>query len=110
MQRVANARHDPPTRPEQGGRAQDPLRECEAGAEAERVNRLRYCLLGVLALAMGVVSTATAAERPNIVFLLADDLRPDAIGNPLVQTPNFNGLIREGSRFSRAIVGYPICH
>ena len=54
-----------------------------------------------------------AAERPNIVFLLADDLRPDAIGafgHPVVQTPNLDALVREGTTFPRAITGYPICH
>ncbi len=57
--------------------------------------------------------SAFAAERPNIVFLLADDMRPDAVGafgQPVVQTPNLDALAREGTVFPRAIVGYPICH
>lgn len=53
------------------------------------------------------------ANQPNIVFLLADDLRPDAIsalGHPLVQTPNLDRLVRSGTCFTRAISAYPICH
>ena len=55
---------------------------------------------------------ATAAP-PNIVFILADDMRPDAIGafgHPVVQTPHLDSLAREGATFFRAMVGYPICH
>lgn len=54
-----------------------------------------------------------AADRPNIVFLLADDMRPDALGafgHPVVQTPHLDQLAREGATFPRAVVGYPICH
>ncbi|MEQ1858630.1 MAG: sulfatase-like hydrolase/transferase [Chthoniobacteraceae bacterium] len=53
------------------------------------------------------------AAPPNIVFLVADDMRPDAIaalGHPVVQTPNLDSLVREGATFTRAITGYPICH
>jgi arylsulfatase A-like enzyme len=67
-------------------------------------------LFAILVIIGVAVSDAVAGERPNIVFLLADDLRPDAIGNPAVRTPNLDALAREGARFSRAVVGYPICH
>ena len=66
----------------------------------------------LLALFLSALSLL-AAERPNIVFILADDMRPDAIsafGHPVVQTPHLDALAREGSVFPRAIVGYPICH
>ncbi len=65
-----------------------------------------------LLLLLSAVS-ALAAERPNIVFFVADDMRPDAIGalgHPVVQTPNLDSLARDGATFTRAIVGYPICH
>lgn len=60
-----------------------------------------------------VAASALAANRPNILFLVADDMRPDAIaalGHPIVQTPNLDSLAREGATFTRAITGYPICH
>jgi arylsulfatase A-like enzyme len=47
----------------------------------------------------------TPAERPNIVILLADDFRPDAIaalGNPAVRTPHLDQLARRGLIFRRA--------
>ena len=52
------------------------------------------------------------ATRPNIIFLLADDLRWDALGvagNPIVQTPQIDRLARQGFYFKRAYVTSPIC-
>lgn len=43
-------------------------------------------------------------KRPNILFLLADDHRPDAVGafnNPHIQTPHIDSLAERGFRFSR---------
>ena len=58
------------------------------------------------------VSTASADQRPNILFLLADDMRPDciaALGNPDIQTPNLDRLVERGMTFTRATCSYPIC-
>ena len=47
-------------------------------------------------------SALAAADRPNILFLFADDQRPDTIGawgNPHIQTPNLDGLVRAGCSF-----------
>ena len=43
-------------------------------------------------------------EKPNILFLLVDDMQSDAIaalGNKNVYTPNIDGLIAEGVTFTR---------
>lgn len=44
--------------------------------------------------------------RPNILFLLADDLRPDFAG---VATPHLDSLAARGVNFTRATCSYPIC-
>ncbi len=52
------------------------------------------------------------AQRPNIVFLLTDDQRWDAMGcagNPIIQTPELDRLARDGTRFTQAFVNTPIC-
>ncbi len=52
------------------------------------------------------------AKPPNILFILADDMRPDcisALGNPRIQTPNLDSLVASGMTFSRATCSYPIC-
>ena len=64
-------------------------------------------------LASLVALPPAIAGPPNIVFLLADDMRPDAMGafgHPVVRTPHLDSLVRDGAAFTRAIAGYPICH
>ena len=50
--------------------------------------------------------------QPNIIFLLADDLRFDGLGiagNPVLNTPNLDGLATNGVYFSNAFVTTSIC-
>ena len=49
---------------------------------------------------------------PNIIFLLTDDQRWDAMGamgNPIIQTPEMDQLAQEGILFRNAFVTTPIC-
>jgi arylsulfatase A-like enzyme len=51
-------------------------------------------------------------ERPNVVFLLGDDHRWDALGcmgNRIIQTPQIDGLAEQGSRFNNMFVTTAIC-
>jgi len=53
-----------------------------------------------------------APERPNMVFILLDDLRWDEIrcgGHPYVDTPNIDRIAREGALFRNAFVTTPLC-
>jgi N-acetylglucosamine-6-sulfatase len=50
--------------------------------------------------------------RPNIIFILMDDVRWDdigAYGHPWVRTPHIDRLAREGVRFDRAYAATPLC-
>ncbi|MEM7307231.1 MAG: sulfatase-like hydrolase/transferase [Planctomycetota bacterium] len=70
-----------------------------------RLSFLRPILLVAFALGLGGVARPQADERPNILFLLADDQRPDAVGafgNPHIRTPHLDSLVERGFRFSRA--------
>ncbi len=52
-----------------------------------------------------------APERPNILILLASDLRPDAMGcygNGTVRTPNFDAIAKEGARFDNFYTASPL--
>jgi arylsulfatase A-like enzyme len=51
------------------------------------------------------------SKPPNILFLLADDLRFDAVGylNRDVRTPHLDGLAKEGLRFLNTFVTTSIC-
>ena len=51
-------------------------------------------------------------ERPNIVFVLVDDLRWDEVGiagHPYVETPNIDRVAREGAFFQQAFTTTPLC-
>ena len=70
---------------------------------------------GALTFLPNLVSAAAppeAAKRPNILILLTDDQRWDAMGcagNRIVQTPEMDRLAREGTRFVNAFVTSSIC-
>ncbi|USQ96585.1 sulfatase family protein [Caulobacter sp. RL271] len=51
------------------------------------------------------------ASHPNIVFVLVDDLRFDAMGflNPGLKTPNIDFLARNGVYFPNAVVTSSLC-
>ncbi len=51
-------------------------------------------------------------RRPNVLFLLTDDQRPDTVNasaTRIVKTPHLDGLAARGTRFTRAISPYPLC-
>jgi len=53
-----------------------------------------------------------AAQRPNILFILADDLSWSDLacyGHPYHQTPNLDRLAEQGMRFTHAYAPAPIC-
>lgn len=52
------------------------------------------------------------ADRPNIIFILTDDQRWDALGhagNEIIHTPEMDLLARSGAYFPNALVTTPIC-
>lgn len=58
-----------------------------------------------LSLLAYTCTTAGADKKPNILFLFSDDQRPDtiaALGNPNIQTPHIDSLVKSGTAFTRA--------
>jgi N-acetylglucosamine-6-sulfatase len=49
------------------------------------------------------------SQKPNIIFILADDLRWDEADYPFVKTPHVERVAREGVRFDNAFVTTPLC-
>ncbi|MEK7675534.1 MAG: arylsulfatase [Verrucomicrobiota bacterium] len=66
----------------------------------------RFLAAGFLGgISLAAISSAPAADKPNIVFLLADDIGYGDLGcygATLVKTPNLDRLARQGCRFSDA--------
>ncbi len=52
-----------------------------------------------------------AASRYNVLFILADDLRPmlGCYGHPEMHTPNIDALAERGTLFHHAYCQYPLC-
>ncbi len=72
-----------------------------------RSNAFSWLAVIVLAAATECVAAAAKPSRPNILFILSDDHRPDgigALGNPHIKTPVLDRLVERGISFSRAYV------
>lgn len=68
----------------------------------------------LLLICTGLVclTSHASAERPNILFILVDDLGWSDLrcyGHPWHDTPNIDQLAEEGTRFSHAYAPAPIC-
>ena len=66
----------------------------------------------VLSLLTLVVLSAPADSRPNILFCISDDqsyAHTGANGDPVVKTPAFDRVAREGLRFTHAFCDAPTC-
>ena len=65
-------------------------------------------MIGALAM---LASTQNATARPNILFMMADQMRFDALGavNPQLKTPALDKLAAEGLRFAKAYSATPTC-
>ncbi len=65
---------------------------------------LSACLLGLSAI--------VAADRPNIIFILCDDLAQGDLGcygQKLIQTPSLDRMAREGTMFPQLYSGTSVC-
>ena len=75
---------------------------------------MRLLAIVLLAIAMiGELRPAGAAERPNIVYILADDLGYGDLGcynkNSKIPTPNLDRLAKQGMRFTDAHAPSSVC-
>ena len=68
-------------------------------------------LAAVFLALLAPLSAADAARRPNVLFIMADDYRPElaAYGSPAV-TPNLDRLARRAVRFDRAYCQQAVCN
>jgi arylsulfatase A-like enzyme len=68
--------------------------------------------IAIFFLAASPTHTAAPQRKPNILFLLTDQWRADALGytgDPNVKTPNIDRLATQGVNFTHAVAGCPVC-
>jgi iduronate 2-sulfatase len=73
----------------------------------KQISPALLCVLAAL-----LVEAIAAAEKPNVLFIISDDLSKMALGcygNEQCQTPNIDRLSREGMKFERAYCQFPVC-
>lgn len=71
-----------------------------------------YCILLILSFLAVNSQAQNKVSKPNIIFILTDDQRFDALGyagNKYAHTPEMDKLARQGSYFKKALVTTPIC-
>jgi arylsulfatase A len=74
----------------------------------------KYLLLFIFVIASMQFGTAQTAkpQRPNIIFILADDLGYGDVGfngQKLIRTPHIDRLAREGMKFNQFYAGTSVC-
>lgn len=81
------------------------------GDKMNRSNFLKMAGLGVVSMGIAGLCVAEQVEqrtgKPNVLFILADDMRPDcigALGNPNIKTPNLDKLVERGMAFTHTYV------
>ena len=71
---------------------------------------MKSLLLSLFAVVIS--STLSAADKPNIIFILADDLGYGELGcygQKVVQTPYLDNMAKEGLRFTQFYSGATVC-
>lgn len=69
-------------------------------------------ILFACALSAAAVSTAPAAERPNLIWIMADDLGYGDLGcygQKVIATPHLDQMARHGLRFTQFYAGATVC-
>jgi arylsulfatase A-like enzyme len=75
-------------------------------------SRLRTTSLRLFLILCLPWSLATAAEKPNIIFILSDDIAQGDLGcygQKLIKTPHLDRMAAEGTRYMQAYTGTTVC-
>ena len=72
----------------------------------------RLLIIVLMSCSQVSAGSETAPARPNIIFILCDDLRWNSLGctgNSLIKTPNIDQLAKRGTLFNNCFVTTSIC-
>ena len=79
------------------------------------ISRLRGAGGGAVLAALATTLSGTVAaidDKPNIIFILSDDLAQGDLGcygQKLIKTPRLDRMAAEGTRFTQAYSGTTMC-
>ena len=84
----------------------------ESGSPMKTSLHILTLLTALLLAPLAALHAADAAPKPNILFIMVDEMKWNVMscaGHPIVKTPNLDRLAREGTRFATAYTVAPIC-
>lgn len=96
----------------------DSLKEADVSQSARSSNQALKIksnhtmkLLNTIVFVLAFTAIANAADRPNILFIAVDDLRPElgCYGSKIAVTPHLDKLASDGLLFNRAYCQQAIC-
>lgn len=72
---------------------------------------MKYTYIKWVVLSLVLASKGLAAERPNVLFLISDDLNTalSGFGHKQCKTPNLDRLAQRGVKFESMHCQYPVC-
>lgn len=76
------------------------------------IKQILYTTACLATAVTNIQAKKPTVAKPNIIFILTDDHRWDALGyagNKIIQTPEMDQLAKEGTYFRNAFVTTPIC-
>lgn len=76
------------------------------------MRRIRSTFFILPLLLVVTAAAATAADRPNVIFILADDLGYGDLGSygqQVIRTPSLDRMAAEGLRFTHFYAGATVC-
>lgn len=87
-----------------------PTKECKM--KTLNIKLFLFLLIIPLCFSCNTTEKASLQERPNILFIPVDDLRPDlgCYGNAYIHTPNIDRLAANGLVFSRSYCQQSVCN
>jgi arylsulfatase A-like enzyme len=77
-----------------------------------RSRLLRHLIPAALLACLGALGASAApTQRPNVLFIAVDDLRPEfgAYGKDYIKSPNLDRIAKAGITFNRAYVQQAVC-
>ena len=77
----------------------------------KHTNSILVCLC-LVAMSSPMIVAAAEPDRPNVIFIMADDLgygHLGVYGQEKIQTPHIDQLAAEGMRFTQAYAGSTVC-
>lgn len=77
-----------------------------------KVTAMSIAVTGLSACTEGMQRFGSKGEKSNLLFIMTDQQRSDALsiaGNPVLETPNLDRLARQGAYFKNAYTPCAVC-